>query len=299
MAGFPDWRDAAAYQALIGIDRAGLAWEWLRRDPAYRQAAGGRQTTIEVDRAGAFPILAQDAVAAAWGLHFRERPEQPAPQARLVWRSGFDRGVVAARAERTSPRDPDAVCLRRYAPWVTLVRDPAAGEHLVLSDGYHRIRVDIIEGSLLAGEAIRLHYILPGLAHLDIRLFTLRRLLGFWRHRRFLRALFPPSPDLPRRIEALRVGDARAAGASYRDIAIALVGEARVRAAWNGHPISLCRAFGVASPKRVKCRPGAIVCCCRPSLAPPPSGGAGADAGLRAAVFWAWPPATGVGGASG
>lgn len=35
-SGLPDWHNPAPYTALVGIDRAGLMWEWLRRDPAYR-----------------------------------------------------------------------------------------------------------------------------------------------------------------------------------------------------------------------------------------------------------------------
>jgi hypothetical protein len=30
-----DWRDPAAYAALCRIDRAGLMWEWLRRNSDY------------------------------------------------------------------------------------------------------------------------------------------------------------------------------------------------------------------------------------------------------------------------
>ncbi|NIJ21107.1 outer membrane receptor protein involved in Fe transport [Sphingomonas naasensis] len=41
-------------------------------------------------------------------------------------------------------------------------------------------------------------------------------------------------PGLPRRLETLRVGDAIADGASYREMAIALYGEERVRAEWQG-----------------------------------------------------------------
>lgn len=31
-----DWRDAIVYRALEEMDRAGFAWEFLRRGPAYR-----------------------------------------------------------------------------------------------------------------------------------------------------------------------------------------------------------------------------------------------------------------------
>lgn len=59
-----DWSTPGAYDHLAGIDRAGLMWEWLRRDPEYRAwyvtasaATGGNM--------GATP---------EWGLHFRRRP---------------------------------------------------------------------------------------------------------------------------------------------------------------------------------------------------------------------------------
>jgi 3-methyladenine DNA glycosylase Tag len=56
-----DWQDPAPYEAILRRGRAGLAWEVLRRDPAY-QAAFAR-----LDGAGP----ASDAFAARWGLHFR------------------------------------------------------------------------------------------------------------------------------------------------------------------------------------------------------------------------------------
>lgn len=51
---------------------------------------------------------------------------------------------------------------------------------------------------------------------------------------RFARLLFPDELGGPRRLETLRVGDAIAAGASYREMAIALYGEAVVREEWRG-----------------------------------------------------------------
>ncbi|WP_296614651.1 DUF6499 domain-containing protein [Sphingomonas sp.] len=53
----PDWRDADAYAPVLLGGRPALAWELLRRDPAYR----------------AFVARDDSARAAAsrWGLHFR------------------------------------------------------------------------------------------------------------------------------------------------------------------------------------------------------------------------------------
>src|SRR5690606_13670172 len=64
MAG--DWRDARSYARLRGIDRAGLMWEWLRRDPGY-VAWHTRASTATRGASG----LAPGADPVLWGIHFR------------------------------------------------------------------------------------------------------------------------------------------------------------------------------------------------------------------------------------
>lgn len=58
----PRWRDPAAYQRMLGIDRTGIMWEWLRRDPGYIAwyKRASRATC------GPNPI--------AWGIYFRRGP---------------------------------------------------------------------------------------------------------------------------------------------------------------------------------------------------------------------------------
>jgi hypothetical protein len=56
-----NWGDPAAYAAIIGCGRSGLAWEVLRRDLAYQAAFAS------VDRSRP----ADSAFVARWGLHFR------------------------------------------------------------------------------------------------------------------------------------------------------------------------------------------------------------------------------------
>jgi hypothetical protein len=56
-----EWRATAAYLYILNLDPAGLAWEYLRRNPAYRRewedAYRGRSMTA----------------AEHWGLMFRRR----------------------------------------------------------------------------------------------------------------------------------------------------------------------------------------------------------------------------------
>lgn len=141
--------------------------------------------------------------------------------------------MVAVRAEPVSPGYPEAFEIARFARIATLVMDAAGDEHLVLSDGWRRIRLDIVQGSLNGARPVRLHYLVSGLTGVEAHLLTIRRLLGLSRHGRFVRGLFPAESGIDRRIEALRVGDALAAGASYREAAIVLFGEDRVKVEWK------------------------------------------------------------------
>lgn len=65
-----DWQNASLYEPLTALDRAGLAWEFVRRDPAYRAtivrlgAVSARTGGVEIVPPG-FPG------ADPWGLSFR------------------------------------------------------------------------------------------------------------------------------------------------------------------------------------------------------------------------------------
>lgn len=61
----PDWRSPGDYQYLQQLDRAELAWEFLRRNQAYRK-----------DFVRILDATAREAAAIAkrWGLCFRLRP---------------------------------------------------------------------------------------------------------------------------------------------------------------------------------------------------------------------------------
>ena len=71
-----NWLDPEQYRALAGIDRAGLMWEWLRRDPEYRlsqQLSRHQATPIVTQSHGSLKIITLTSAVNAnqWGLHFR------------------------------------------------------------------------------------------------------------------------------------------------------------------------------------------------------------------------------------
>ena len=63
----PDWRSPEYVDALKNLDRAGFAWEFLRRNPAYRDDYGG--IAEDPDKSE----LSSETVGGNWGLSFRPR----------------------------------------------------------------------------------------------------------------------------------------------------------------------------------------------------------------------------------
>jgi len=106
----------------------------------------------------------------------------------------------------------------------------AEGEHVVLSDGRRRIRIDIIEGSLATPRPVVLHYRLSGIASIRSPLATLGKLIGIVKHARFAPDRHPSDQGIARHLLTLRVSDALASGATQSEIAETLFGK--------GHPDS-------------------------------------------------------------
>ncbi len=155
---------------------------------------------------------------------FAERTEIEAPDARILWRADLDPGTLRVRASPADGRHPDAVDVTRLAPWLTILSG-TDGEHVVLSDGWHHIRIDIEQGSLGDGQAVILEYVLAGVPSAEQKILPLRRLLDLYRRGRFSPSLWAADRRVTRWILVLRVLDAIAAGASQREIARVLFGD--------------------------------------------------------------------------
>lgn len=219
-----DWRDVAAYAPLLSADRSLLAWEWLRRDPGYCEAA---------DRAlekGSQAAQDSRSDAGKWGLHAFEPADLAAPAARPVWRAAVHPYVLEADA---LPADDarNSFELARVAAISTIVAD-GEQEHLLVSDGLRAIRLDLLSGSLRRGP-VRLHYRLAGLASAERPLLTLRRLLALWRTGRLSAQLHPVEARAARFVLMLRVHDALASGATQREIAAGLLSAEAGEARWR------------------------------------------------------------------
>lgn len=206
----PDWRDPDAYESLLAADRALLAWEWLRRDPAYRRAARAHRAT-----SGA-PLKSPE----RWGLHAFESPDLSVPNGRPVWRSDVHPFVLAVRAVPGTGQE--TIDLQALAPLCRSVRGDAGRQHLLISDGLRSIRLDVVEGSLRQSRVL-LHYLVAGFESAEKPLLTLRRLLALRRRGDFSRSLHSVDPRANRFVLILRAADALASGAVQREIAAELL----------------------------------------------------------------------------
>ncbi len=223
-----DWRDAAAYAPLLAADRSILAWEWLRRDPAYREAAGGGAAR----RSGVASSQPAD-----WGLHVFEPPDRAAPAARPLWVADVYPPVLAAAAEPPLLA-ADAFDISRLGSLVSIVDDGTGREHLLISDGLRAIRIDIVAGSVREGP-VQLRFLIAGQESAERPLLTLRRLLVLCRSGWFSPALHPPDTRAGRFVLMLRAHDALADGATQREIASLLLSRTAGEARWRSRAPSL------------------------------------------------------------
>ena len=211
----PDWRDAAAYQPLLDADRSLFAWEWLRRNPNYREAAE-RASSEESSRGLTEPCQPPE----QWGLHAFEPPMLMTPEARPIWSAQVHPRVLCVEA--ASRDGEDLFDLARLDAVSTLVRALDGREHLLISDGFRAIRIDVLAGTF-AGGPVELRYRLAGLSTAERPLLTLRRFLALWRTGQFCRSVYPNEARAKRWVLMLRAYDALVSGRSQREIAAVLV----------------------------------------------------------------------------
>ncbi len=171
-------------------------------------------------------LRAQDVTEALFGRGgstFAENPEVSAPGAQLIWSADIDSGTIEVEAQPAGLDSGDAIDPAAFAKWLALVRAEDGREHVVISDGFRRIRLDVAAGSLAAGP-VRLRYRLEGISALRPRVLPLRRLLALCDNHRFAVSLFPEDPKIGRFVDMLRVHDGLIAGASLGDLAEVLYG---------------------------------------------------------------------------
>jgi len=116
-----------------------------------------------------------------------EAAATPALSRHVVWNGAVDPSVVACAAEPIAPDHPDAFCIDQLTIPTTTIVGASGSEHLSISDGMKRIRLDVVSGTLLGG-SVRLHYRLAGFDNGDAQVLTLQRLMALNRLGRLISA---------------------------------------------------------------------------------------------------------------
>lgn len=203
-----DWEDPHCYAALLGADRSAFAWEWLRRSTPYRAAweLYRSQAISDVD------------LSARFGLERWEDPEIAIPHARPLWSGRLFPHVLTSGVSRFVAPAHERINLHRLARHVTIEIAVDGTEHLLLSDGCHFLRLDIIAGTLIGCPA-SLIYLVDGLGKIRGSANELHRLSGLVRDGRFVDEIPMNAARHRRWIQELRTADALLAGCTQQQMA--------------------------------------------------------------------------------
>lgn len=219
-----------AYQYLSKVDAAGLAWEWLRRDAAFRRLA---PSTISRTQSGA-AVVEQEGGEVERRFHCLnvEDCTQHAGEAAVVWSAAADPYVLRASAVVARHARVGAFDLDRWGAAATLVLGCGGKEHLLLAKHGYTHRIDLLDGTLLDGP-VHFRFDLDGCPNIEPTFFALRQFQHLRRGRVTPSRRARTSRQCSDQIDALRTCDALAEGASIRDVAIMLFGQERVEEDWH------------------------------------------------------------------
>lgn len=211
----PDWRSAESYRPLLAADPAVWAWEFGRR--AARREGGGE---------GGAPSMSP-------GLCFAGPGPQGDRVPAVLWSWRADPSVPVLEVEPARAGEPGVLDLRAVALPALVVRGEDGEQHALVSEGQSRLRLAVVRGDVLSGP-VACRYRLPqgelAVASLD----GLRQIVALGVTGHLPNGGIRPRAKVSRWVEVLRAYDARQAGASQREIAILLFGQARVREDWSG-----------------------------------------------------------------
>lgn len=229
---------ASTCEPTLPLDMSDWAWEFLRRNPAYRndwRAAVPRRLPIVslCDGTQLLRLRRRYPRAERWGLFAFTDPASAAPAAPVFWLPAIHGRLIRARGSRTKPNETDAA-----APLTAFAASRLA------AIGVDGVSVVTVKGQGLH-VTLELHD-LPVLTRPCSLVFELDRLDDVSRHTECLKILqrftkpnaagasgsiFASDERLRHALIAL---DESLAGKTYRQIAISLFGEQRVAEEWRG-----------------------------------------------------------------
>lgn len=142
----------------------------------------------------------------------------PAVEAKPLFLRDIDKSTLQCEVVPSSLSD--RFDLSVFDPWTKIVHRQG-GEHLLLTNGFQALRLDICGGTITSGPAY-LSYRIMGVQDATPAARTILQLAHLARTHTFSHSVFPIEQRAERWITALRVHDALAEGATHQDIARSL-----------------------------------------------------------------------------
>jgi hypothetical protein len=227
----------SSYQQLRGLCRQSWAWEYLRRNPTFRARLAATlsvcEQILEQDCLRVFRVYDGNDKALTADCIFASSADHDAQAATIVWNPASNPSVfraIAAPVEACT--GAKAFELKETTLPATLLVTADGHQHLVVQDGDRRVQLSVNGVSLLDPVALVVDTaVASGLGEAQSRAF---RCFGDFRATgQLLDKHFAPARQAERLCFVLQALDGWLAGASHRDIAVALYGEERVKRDWN------------------------------------------------------------------
>lgn len=216
------------------LDGPGWAWEFLRRNEAFRRdcrlnRAGHPIAIRHVSGATLYRPRRRFFAAEEWGLELFADPDKSALETDIFWLSHLQSHAVQCRCHPTVTSEPDALSLDKFRArrGILIGGDK---EHIIVRGPRCSASMVIGSGTLLFGKA-SVAFIHNGLTtssrhHQTMRILARMTTSSANNNRR-------KSHKDSKLLEYLIALDGRLAGFSYRDIAIILYGRKTVETTWS------------------------------------------------------------------
>jgi len=233
----PDWRERNSYDYMDSLAKRDWSWEGIRRNHNFSSDWRASACSFEcIERSGLITVIRchrPETALDRWGIIYSDMPRLNACDTRVLWRPDCFAGVLsmtAMGAEATA----DARCfsLRAMQCPSLLVLRPGDRQHVVFLHQGCGLQLAVHGESVLnpvrlmidAAPGVRAARVQMGL----LKCFTDLGITGRIKPQYHLKKI------AARRLKTvLQALDGAVAGASHREIAVAIYGQNRVDADWN------------------------------------------------------------------
>jgi Uncharacterized conserved protein (DUF2285)/Family of unknown function (DUF6499) len=222
------------YAYTMGLDRPGLAWEFLRRNASYIQDVQDNLGTIpkaaaHCSGAQVFTLHDRDMLAENWGLVTSVDPTKCASDTTIFWLPSHMRSIIQCHAKPANDNQTELVNLTHFKGQKSVLVTNSC-EYIVIQDSRSAARMVMTGISFLSGDCV-LSFNFEGIQNAVSGLIALRELRQLICNSQSSVPLHWSSNTKYR--DYLVALDGHLAQRSYRDIAEVLYGSDRVKEVWT------------------------------------------------------------------